>query len=92
MSLSDKEFVNWNSIVAGFNDTAELDPIEQAARDTRVVRTAQYLLTDVEPAPDQDIKYGKLLIQVGYEYMLDVDEVGVAIVIAEDRITRERKG
>lgn len=92
MPLSKKEFISWQQIVAGLTDPNELDPIEQAARDLRVVRATRYLLSDAEPFQDQkDLEYSMLLMQVGHEYMLEVEEVGVATSIAADRIIREHK-
>lgn len=71
-------------------ELTELDPIEQAANDFRMVRAARFILfAEMDDRLGSIPDYHDLLHQVGGDYCLSETEMHAAMEVSEDRQARE---
>lgn len=85
--LNPGEQLLWNWAVADCGQESELDHVEQAARDCRIVDALQIVLKDQIAHYEYDFE--EISYQIAGDYLLDPDEVVEAFDIAEDRIIHE---
>lgn len=88
MSLSEQQQIIWNNCVLDLTLPREIDHIEQASMDIRIVLATRYLLIGESTAKEYD--FGEILTQVKGDYELTDNEVITALELAEDRISREQ--
>jgi hypothetical protein len=87
MSLNEKEQQIWDMCVYDLTIPHELDPIERAANDNRLVDILQGVHDEEF---DENYDVAELCARVAGDYGLDPEEFIMAVDIAKTRILREQ--